>query len=169
MRNIDFFGSTGPSARSNFCIRAVTSATSCSNSSRSTSYAGLFHANHGRLLFCSSPLRNSKSTLRCMPRLGKSCCPTARVNGPQFGLRPARLGLVALSCPEPPSAADIAHLDLGQRRGPFRADLGIAVGAPGPDRGKCVDDLLVRAAVPQQRAKIVALSREQAGIELAVG
>src|SRR6266480_3699682 len=145
MRNIAFFGSTGPSARSNFCIRAVTSATSCSNSSRSTSYAGLFHANHGRLLFCSSPLRNSKSALRCMPRIERSRCPDA------------------------PSAADIAHLDLGQRRGPFRADLGVAVGAPGPDRGKRVDDLLVRAAVPQQRAKIVAVSREQAGIELAVG
>src|SRR5450755_3169022 len=142
MRNIAFFGSTGPSARSNFCTRAVTSVTSCSNSSRSTSYAGLFQANHGRLLFFSSPPRNSRSALRCMPRFDESDCG---------------------------SAADVAHLDLGQRLRPFRAALGIAVPALRPDRGKIVGDCVVGAAAAQERAQIVALGREEAGIELAVG
>src|SRR6266581_1892283 len=63
MRNIAFFGSTGPRARSNFATFAAMSRTSASNSSRSTSYAGLFQANHGRLLFCSSPRKNSMSAL----------------------------------------------------------------------------------------------------------
>src|SRR6266550_8764 len=65
--------------------------------------------------------------------------------------------------------ADIAHLDLGQVRGPFRADLGVAVGALRPDRGKIIDDLLVRAAPAQEGTKVVAPGREKAGIELAIG
>src|SRR5450432_867023 len=145
MRNIAFLGSTGPSARSNFCTRAVTSVTRRSNSSRRTSYAGLFHANHGRLLFCSSPLRNSRSALRCMLRFDES------------------------RSPEAASATDVAHLDLGQRLRAFRADLGIAVAALRPDRSEVVGDVLVSAAAAQQRAHVVALGREKARIELAVG
>src|SRR5438876_10774976 len=141
MRNIAFFGSTGPRARSNFATFAAMSRTSASNSSRSTSYAGLFQANHGRLLFFSSPLRNSMSALTCIrPR-------------PRYGTL----------------AADIAHLDLRQRERILRSKLGVAVVAALPDRRDIVGDLLVGAARAKQRAQIMSRRCEQAGVELAVG
>src|SRR5437762_4996448 len=66
MRNIALCASTGPRPRSNFATRAMTSISNASNSSRNRSYAGLFQANQGRLLFCSRPPRNSIRALRCM-------------------------------------------------------------------------------------------------------
>src|SRR5258706_4613701 len=143
MRNIAFFGSTGPSFLSNLATRVTRSATSVSNSSRSTSYAGLFQTNHGRVLFCASPVRNSTSAGRCMT--GVRRLPISR------------------------SAADVAHLDLRQRRGVLGADLGIAIAALQPDRRQVVGDSLVVAAVAQQRPKIEALRGEQACVELALG
>src|SRR6266568_4004445 len=140
MRNIAFFGSTGPSFLSNLATRATRSATNVSNSSRRTSYAGLFQTNHGRVLFCASPVRNSTSAGRCMT-----------------GLEAAR------------STADVAHLDLRQRRGVLGADLGIAVAALQPDRREVVGDSLVVAVVAQQRPEIEALGGEQARVELALG
>src|SRR5260221_5118588 len=137
MRNIALRASTGPSPRSNFATRAMTSVSNASNSSRNRSYAGLFQANQGRLLFCSRPPRNSIRALRCM--------------------RPAR------------SAADVAHLDLRQRRRVLRPDLRIAVGALVPDRGQIVADLRVAAATAHERTQIVTRRREQARVELAVG
>src|ERR1700693_551742 len=141
MRNIAFFGSTGPRARSNFATFAVMSRTSASNSSRSTSYAGLFQTNHGRLLFCSSPLRNSMSALTCMPSV-------AAAN---------------------PSPADIAHLDLRQRERILRSKLGITVVAALPDRRQVVADFLIGTAGAKQRAQVVSCRGEQARVELAVG
>src|SRR6266581_6528577 len=143
MRNIAFFGSTGPSFLSNRTTRLTRSATSVSNSSRRTSYAGLFQTNQGRVLFCASPERNSTSAGRCM-------------------------GLEA-ACRFRGSAADVAHLDLRQRRGVLGADLGIAIAALQPDRRDVVGDSLVVAAVAQQRPKIEALGGEQARVELALG
>src|SRR2546430_3947550 len=143
MRNIAFFGSTGPSFLSNLATRVTRSATRVSNSSRRTSYAGLFQTNQGRVLFCASPVRNSTSAGRCM-------------------------GLEA-ACRFRGSAADVAHLDLRQRRGVLGADLGIAIAALQPDRRDGVGDSLVVAAVAQQRPEIEALSGEQAGVELALG
>src|SRR6266581_2124932 len=140
MRNIAFLGSTGPSFLSNLATRVTRSATSVSNSSRRTSYAGLFQTNHGRVLFCASPVRNSTSAGRCMT-----------------GLETAR------------STADVAHLDLRQRRGVLGADLGIAIAALQPDRREVVGDSLVVAVVAQQRPKVEALGGEQARVELALG
>src|SRR5690348_10713516 len=148
MRNIAFFGSTGPSSRSNLATLPATSPTSAWNSSRSTSYAGLFHAIQGRLLFCSSPCRNSISALICMG----------------VAVPPNRAS-VASAC----SAADVAHLDLRQRARVFRADFRIAIGAPRPDGGKMVADLVVGRATAHQRAEVDPFGGEQACVELAVG
>src|SRR5712691_9556264 len=135
MRNIAFLGSTGPSFLSNLATRVTRSATSVSNSSRRTSYAGLFQTNHGRVLFCASPVRNSTSAGRCMTGVRRAC-------------RFSR------------SAADVAHLDLRQRRGVLGADLGIAIAALQPDRREVVGDSLVVAAVAQQRPEVEALGGE---------
>src|SRR4029079_5317901 len=115
---------------------------------RSTSYAGLFHANQGRLLFCSSPCRNSISALICM-------------------VLPFRQTVASVASAF--SAPGVAHLDLRQGARVFRADFRIAIGAPRPDGRKVVADLVVGRAAAQQRAEVDPFGGEQARVELAVG
>ena len=66
-------------------------------------------------------------------------------------------------------AADVGHLDPvggGGRRG---AQLGVAVAASSPDAGQRRAEVVVVAALAQERPQVVPGASEQAGVELAVG
>src|SRR5258707_8511523 len=69
-------------------------------------------------------------------------------------------------------AADARHLHLPRHlhaAGLARAQLGVAVGPPGPDGGDLLAQRLVAGACAQRAAQVVPCPGEQAGIELAVG
>src|SRR5688572_13481230 len=65
-------------------------------------------------------------------------------------------------------APDVAHLDLRQGGGRFRAELRVAVGALSPDPGDRVAQLVVRRAATDERAQVVAPEPEEAGVEPAL-
>src|ERR1022692_1326146 len=60
-------------------------------------------------------------------------------------------------------AADVRHLDLRLCRGLGRTELGIAVGAPVPERPDLVRQLLVGAAEAERGTEVVPAEGEQAG------
>src|SRR5206468_1163742 len=66
------------------------------------------------------------------------------------------------------SAADVAHLDLGQVCGLCGSQFRIAVTSTPPEVRNPALELLVAGAAPQEAAQIFTLEREQAGIEAAV-
>src|SRR6188472_37200 len=65
-------------------------------------------------------------------------------------------------------AAYVGHLDPRELGGPLGADLGVAVGAPRPDAGDSVAQVLVARSGAEQRAQVGAAEREQAGVELSL-
>src|SRR5512140_4035911 len=69
----------------------------------------------------------------------------------------------------PCSAADVGHFYFALLRRFRGADFGVAVVARAPHRGNRRADVRVGLALTQQGAKIVAGSREQAGVEHALG
>src|SRR6185369_6038915 len=79
------------------------------------------------------------------------------------------IGAARVNPRKQPSAADRAHLDLGQRHGRGGAEFGVAVGAGGPD---AADDLLqvgVGGTGAEGGAQVGAVGGKEAGEKMAVG
>src|SRR5579884_1954413 len=67
------------------------------------------------------------------------------------------------------SSADVGHLDLRQRRGLGRPQLGIAVRAACPDRAEELDELAVGGAEAEGCAQVVTARGKEARVEPSLG
>src|SRR5437773_8680094 len=93
-----------------------------------------------------------------------------------FAWVPQRRGASATSwatrsaCPRSGGlASDEAHLDLVQAGGVLGAKLRVAIGPLRPDRSDRFRDLVIARAAAHERAQVVALRREEARVQRAIG